>query len=439
MSAAVILAGGKGTRLAERLGGQPKSLVDVAGKPLLERQIDQLAKAGVDDILLLVNYGADHIERFVASLNRSDVHVRLLDDGEPRGTAGAVLAALDRLPERFLVVYGDTLFNLDVERFVARHIESQADATLFLHPNDHPQDSDIVEIDDDGWVRRFHPYPHPAGGFLPNLVNAAFYVIEKRALEPYRDTTVPSDFGKNLFAAMLADGARIKGYASFEYIKDLGTPKRLEKVERALRDGVVARASLKTPQKAVFVDRDGTLNVWRGFITDPGQIELLPGVAEGIRLLNEREFRVIVTTNQPVIARGEASPDRLRQIHNKLETLLGQEGAFLDAIYFCPHHPDKGFAGEVAALKIDCDCRKPGTGLVTRAAEALHIDLSRSWMIGDTARDVLMANRAGLRSVQVKTGEPEYPARGHDARPDFVCDDFAQAVAIILDQPERAA
>jgi histidinol-phosphate phosphatase family protein len=233
---------------------------------------------------------------------------------------------------------------------------------------------------------------------------------------------------------MLAAGARIRGYSSFEYIKDLGTPKRLWKVERDLARGVVARASLKIPQKAVFVDRDGTLNVHREFLNDPDQISLLPGVASGIRRLNDLEFRVVVVTNQPVVARGEASLAQLRRIHNKLETLLGDEGAYLDAIYVCPHHPDAGYAGEVPHLKIDCDCRKPKRGLIDRAAKDLHVELSRSWMIGDSGRDMLAAERAGLRSIQVLTGDAE--VNKFSARPEFVCQDFASAIDIIADTTE---
>jgi histidinol-phosphate phosphatase family protein len=436
MTQAVILAGGKGTRLAERLSGMPKALIKVAGIPLLERLIRYLVGFGVTDIVLLVNHGAEQIATFVAGLGDLGARIRLLDDGKPRGTAGAVLSALDLLADRFIVIYGDTLINVDLMRLLDAHARKRADVTLFLHPNDHPHDSDIVEVDDGGWVRQFHPYPHPAGQYLPNLVSAALYVIEKHALAPYERFPAPADFGKDLFPTMLCAGTRILGCSSFEYIKDLGTPKRLEKVERDVCNGVVNRASLTVPQRAVFVDRDGTLNVHRGSITDAGKLDLLPGVANGIRRLNENEFRVVLVTNQPVIARGEASFNQLQHIHNKLETLLSAEGAFLDAIYFCPHHPDKGFEGEIAALKIDCDCRKPKTGLVDQAAKAMNIDISRSWMIGDTTWDILMAERAGLRSIRVMTGD-ELTSERYSATPDFICNNFSDAVDTVIDLSER--
>ena len=431
MIQAVILAGGKGTRLAERLNGRPKPLIDVDGVPLLARQLTQLAQFGVDEAVVLVNHAADQIETFLQGWSAPGLTVRLVDDGDPRGTAGAVLACLDQLRDRFLVVYGDTLFDIDVAAFLRTHEASGADATLFLHPNDHPADSDLVEVDDDGRIIGFHGYPHPPGAYLPNLVNAAFYCLERRALEPFRDAATPHDFAKDLFPRMLAGGARMQGYKSFEYIKDLGTPKRLDKVERHLRTGVVARARLVERQAAVFVDRDGTLNELRDYVRKAEDLTLLPGVPEAVHKLNDAELRVVVVTNQPVIARGETSPAEMRRIHAKLDSELGAGGAYVDALYFCPHHPDGGFPGEVAALKFDCGCRKPKTGLIDRAVDDLNIDLARSWLIGDSTSDMLAARRAGLRSVLVLTGEGGRDGK-YVVEADMVAPTFAEAVDLVV-------
>jgi histidinol-phosphate phosphatase family protein len=232
---------------------------------------------------------------------------------------------------------------------------------------------------------------------------------------------------------MLAAGAGIKGYASFEYVKDIGTPARHAKAAAQLRSGLVERASLTRKQKAVFLDRDGTLNLQRGFVTAPGQLDLIPGAALAVRRLNEAEFRAVLITNQPVIARGETTFDGLRRIHARLETLLGAEGAFLDAIYFCPHHTDKGFPGEVAALKIDCSCRKPKTGMIETAVRDLNIDLGRSWLVGDATRDIETARRAKIRSVLVKTGVGGTDAT-FAATPDYAVADVGAAVDLILSQ-----
>lgn len=436
---AVILAGGKGTRLAERLQGRPKPLVDVDGIPLLERQIVLLREFGIGTATILVNHAADQIADHCAARDNFGLErLELVDDGDPRGTSGAVLACFDKLEERFLVVYGDTLFNIDIARFLADHERAGADATLFLHPNDHPHDSDLVSLGDDGRIAAFHSKPHPPGAYLPNLVNAAFYVIERAALEPWRDFRSPSDFGADLFPAMLAAGAKLNGYNSFEYIKDLGTPKRLDKVTGHLRRGVVARATLSRPQACVFLDRDGTLNVLRDYVRNPDDLVLLPGAGQAVRRFNDAEYRVAVVTNQPVIARGECSFEGLRAIHAKLDTELAEAGGYLDRLYFCPHHPHSGYAGEVAELKVVCDCRKPEAGMIRQAERDLNADLSASWMIGDSTSDLAAARRAGIRAVLVRTGEGGRDGKYADA-PDVVVDDIAAAAAFVTEAHPRLA
>ena len=426
---AVILAGGKGTRLASRLNGRPKPLIEVGGQPLLGRQLDTLGRQGIDDVVVLVNHEAGQIAAFLAA-RRNGRAVRLIDDGEPRGTAGAALACLAELDDRFAVIYGDTLFDVDVQAIVADHVSHAAAVTVLLHPNDHPADSDLVEIDEDGWVTAFHPYPRSPGTEFRNLVNAALYICEKAALKPYVDANPPLDFAKDLFPEMLLNGARIRGYLSFEYIKDLGTPKRLDKVEHHLETGVVARAHRETPQKVVFVDRDGTLNQIRGYVRTPDDLEMIAGSAEAIRKLNENEFRVFVVTNQPVLARGECDLLTMARIHARLESCVGQAGGYLDGIKLCPHHPTAGFAGEVVGLKVPCDCRKPGVGMFESVGAALKIDLPRSWMVGDSTADILAGIRYGLRTVLVRTGEGGRDGKWQ-AKPEFEVADFAEAVQLI--------
>lgn len=437
MRQAVILAGGKGTRLRERLGDLPKPLIDIAGMPLLERQILLAKRYGFDDILILVNYAAQHIIDFCARKDNWGLNIACIDDGEPRGSAGATLAVLDRLDDEFLVIYGDTMLEVDLRRFVDfHHARPDGAATLFVHPNDHPHDSDLVAADEDGGVTAFHPYPHDPDRYYPNLVNAALYCLRKTALEPWRGAPGLLDFGKDLFPAMLARGMRLQAYNSPEYIKDCGTPARLDKVCGDFLSGRIARSSLSEPQAAVFLDRDGAINVDYGYIDRPERFDLLPGVGPAIRRLNRSDYRSVVVTNQSVLARGDCDVAGLTAIHNKMETLLGRDGAYLDRIYYCPHHPDAGFPGEVAELKISCDCRKPRTGMVDRAAAELNIDPARSWMVGDTTSDMMLAKRAGLRSILVETGEGGLDRR-YGVVADYTVPDLPAAVDFILDGHPR--
>ncbi|MHB8347765.1 MAG: HAD-IIIA family hydrolase [Acidiferrobacterales bacterium] len=431
MKQVVILAGGKGTRLREHLGDLPKPLIDVCGVPLLERQILLAKRYGFTQALILVNYKADRIAGYCDSRGSWGIDVQCIDDGEPRGTAGAVLNILDRLDDEFLVMYGDTMLHVDLDRFHRFHLQDPASsATLFLHPNDHPRDSDLVDLDESGRIAGFYPYPHDGDCYLPNLVNAALYWIRRSALEPWRNQPGLLDFGKDIFSAMIAKGLILRGYSSPEYIKDVGTPARIDKVRADYAAGRVERAGLDHDQKAVFLDRDGTLNREVGHLCRPEQLELLPGVEDAVRRLNHAEYRVCVVTNQPVIARGECSVDGMRQIHNKLETLLGRAGAYVDRIYYCPHHPERGFAGEIAELKQECDCRKPNTGLITSAVADLNISCAQSWLVGDSSADLLAAQRAGIRSILVETGRAGLDGK-YPATPDFTVPDLSSAVDLI--------
>jgi histidinol-phosphate phosphatase family protein len=325
-------------------------------------------------------------------------------ESEPLGSAGAVLAVLDSLDDTFLILYGDTMLNVDLGRFWRAHDSSGADATLLIHPNDHPFDSDLVEVDAADNVVAFHATPHAPDRFYANLVNAALYIVRKDALTRWRDTAPPVDFGRDLFPRMLQAGQRLHGYRSREYIKDAGTPKRLDHVIADYLSGRIGRSSVETPAAAIFIDRDGTINEEVNRVSTPETFRLLPGTAEGIRKMNQAGLPVIVITNQPVIARGDCSEEDLRKIHDKMDSQLGEAGAFVDAVYYCPHHPDKGFAGERPELKIHCACRKPAIGLIKEACEDLNLDLSGSWFIGDSETDMLTAKKAALPFVLVDTG-----------------------------------
>ncbi|HXG46324.1 MAG TPA: HAD-IIIA family hydrolase [Methylomirabilota bacterium] len=437
MKQAIILAGGAGTRLRERLGDLPKPMIPLGGKPLLEHQLELARHHGFTDFVFFVHYRADLIERHFGDGSRWGVRITYVVEREPLGTAGAVLAGSERLADRCLVLYGDTMVNVDLERLWEAHERAGADATLLLHPNDHPLDSDLVEVDAAGMITAFHNRPHPPGVWRRNLVNAGLYVLEKRALlgfhsSPSSGQPAPVlDFGKDLFPALLRSGGRLLGYNSPEYIKDIGTPERYDRVCAELANGTIARSSLATPQRAVFLDRDGTLVVDKDCLRQAEGIELLPGVAEAVHRLNHHGWRTVVVTNQPVIAKGFCDEAEVERMHHKLETLLGLEHAFLDRIYYCPHHPDKGFPGERPELKIQCACRKPGTGLIQRAVVELNIDLKQSWLIGDSTTDLQTARNAGLRSILVRSGRAGRDGR-HPVEPAFACDNLLEAVHHIL-------
>lgn len=427
-----ILAGGQGTRLSSRSGDLPKPMVPILGKPVLQHQIELCRKFGFTNIALLVHHRHEVISKFFSDGSLYGVRIHYAVEESPRGTAGALRDALPMLDDRFFVLYGDTFVDVDLRKMWNTHVDSGAVGTLLLHPNDHPQDSDIVKINDQGTVCGILPYPHPPGLEVRNLVNAALYVLESSGLEDVTPIEGKADIAKHMFPLMLDLGIRLHGYVTPEYIKDMGTPERLDKVERDFVAGLPERLSTRHLRSAVFLDRDGTLIREVNHLTAPDQLDLLPDVASAVRRLNRNATLAVVVTNQPVVARGDITFEGLSLVHARLESQLGAEGAFIDGLYFCPHHPDKGFPSEVPELKVPCLCRKPEPGLIDQACRDLSIDRRNSWMIGDTTSDIEAGRRAGIRTILLRTGYAGSDAK-HAIRPDYICLDMTDAVEWIID------
>lgn len=402
----VIMAGGLGKRAESIASDIPKPLIRIAGKPILQWEIECLVRQGYDEIILTVSYMADKIKNFFGDGKGFNCRISYYIEEEPLGNAGALFKLLQNkmIEGDFLLLNADSMFDVDFNRFVKFHKEHNALASLFSHPNNHPYDSGLLITADDGMVKKWLAKEDERPKWYKNCVNAGLHILDIELLKESRINSAQVDFqhkidlDRDILKPLVSTG-RIYSYISSEYVKDMGTPERFEQVQRDLTSGLVNKRNLKIHQRAVFLDRDGTINKYVGFLTDIDDFELLPNVSEAVRHINEAGYLCIVVTNQPVIARGEITLEELAVIHNKMETMLGNEGAYLDAIYYCPHHPDRGFEGEVEALKIQCDCRKPKPGMILKAAEDFNIDLKLSWMIGDEERDIQAGRNAGCKTV----------------------------------------
>jgi D,D-heptose 1,7-bisphosphate phosphatase len=405
MTKVVIIAGGKGTRIASVNSEIPKAMIPVCGMPVLERQVRMACSQGFNDFIFLTGYLGDQIERYFGDGSRWGAHIQYHRETAPMGTAGSLPEVADDLSDDFFVFYGDTVMDIDMQRMLVFHRQHQADATLFVHPNDHPFDSDIIELDADHAVTQFDNKPHPAGFVSHNIVNAALFVFSKHVVE-----CIPrgqkSHIEKDILPECLRRGFRLFGYLSSEYVKDMGTPERYESVCQDAKTGKVASMNLQHKRHAVFLDRDGVINTDCGLVYKPSQMQLIEGAAEGINYIHSKGYLAVVVTNQSVIARNLCTFAELDAINALMETLLGQQNAYIDALYFCPHHPDGGYPEERKEYKIKCNCRKPAPGLLLRAADEMNIDLSQSYMIGDRDSDVEAGQNAHVKaSLKIKTNE----------------------------------
>ena len=432
VSTAVVLAGGKGTRLASAFPDLAKPMVPVDGLPIAEHLVRTYAAQGVRRFIFTLGYRGDQLRAHFGDGSAWGVSVEYFEEREPLGTAGALAELQDELGAApFWVFYADTLSSVDLSRMEAHHRANYADATLLVHPNDHPYDSDLVDAEPTGRVRAVFGKPHPADREVRNVVNAALYLLEPSMLREI-PRGVASDFGRDLFPKWAASH-RLYAYSTPEYIKDMGKPERRAQVEAALRQGKVEARNLRNRQRAVFLDRDGVINVDSDLIKHPDELVLVPGAAAAIHALNQSDLIAVVVTNQSVVARNLTDEAGVDRIHARMERLLADEaGAFVDAIYYCPHHPHGGFPEENPAYKIECSCRKPKPGMLLAAADRFNIDLSSSYLVGDSPRDIEAGQAAGVAAtLRVRTGHGLKPST---AAPTVQVDDLSAAVAWILER-----
>lgn len=413
-----IMAGGKGTRISSVAKDIPKPMIKIDGKPVLEHEIECLREQGFNDIIISVSHLGEIIIDYFGDGNKISpvtgkkfgVNIEYFYEEIPLGNAGALFKLKDKLTDDFLLLNADAIFDIDFVRFAEYHKQHGGLVTLFTHPNSHPFDSGLIVADANGMVEKWITKEEIRPEFYRNRVNAGLHIISSKLLDQANidpeligtigedGIPIKIDLDRQLLKPLAGTG-KMFCYDSPEYVKDMGTPERYQSVCSDFKEGRVSARNLRNKQKAIFLDRDGTLNKYVGFLNDIKQFELIDGVEEAIKKINSSGYLAIVITNQPVIARGELTFKGLQEIHDKMETLLGLRGSYLDAIYFCPHHPDSGYEGEVKELKKVCDCRKPKPGMLLQAAKDFNIDLNNSWMIGDSENDIMAGQAVGCKTI----------------------------------------
>ncbi|HEY4248081.1 MAG TPA: HAD-IIIA family hydrolase [Lacunisphaera sp.] len=400
---AIILCGGKGTRLGERVRTIPKPLIPVGGRPVLDYIMDILERAGINRFILAAGYLGQVIEELYKRQPRPGCTIHVEIESAPLGTAGAIRLLSDQLDDNFAVAYGDIFVDFDLQPMIEQHTQLGPLGTLLVRASDHPWDSHLIDEDNTGRVREFI-HEHQPGRSYRNLANAAFYLLSKKIVAAI-PVDQPIDFGSDIFPLVLREGGELRTYHLPEesFVKDMGTPERLAAVEQYLVERAMARAAAAFPKpvRTVLLDRDGVLNIDHDLIDRIERLEILPGAPEAIALFNRAGINCYVITNQPVVARGLCTEDTLKNIHAHLMEGLAKAGGKIEAIYYCPHHPETHHAEGIARLRRACRCRKPSPGLIFQAQGDHRFDLASAVMVGDRSTDVRAGHAAGLRTVLV--------------------------------------
>ena len=432
----VVLMGGLGTRLKEYTRERPKSLVDVNGKPFFDYSLKLLTDAGFREFLFLIGYRAEMIEEYYGDGTSRGISIKYCYDGEELlGTGGAVRRAYKLLKDDFLLIYGDSFMDIDYEETVYRYFkgkESGERALMTVLKNNDMFDKSNVVMEDGRIVLYDKHDPVPE----MNCIDYGVGMYDKTLFDRYEEGV---GFDIADIQSRLSKEGKLTAHEVTKRFYEIGSPGALKEFS----EYVISRFDKARP--AVFLDRDGVINEIV-FNEDAEQMDsplkvsqfrLLPKVAEAIRLMKKKGYYVFVVTNQPAAAKGKTGLTDLYDINTHFINLLKKEGAEPDDVFMCVHYPRKLPMSKENFLIRECDCRKPKPGLINKALKKYNIDLSRSYMAGDSFTDVQAGIAANVRTIFIGDYKCDACRKLCGARPDMICEDILDAAMSLHEEKGR--
>lgn len=378
---AVILAGGRGSRLGPFTETRPKPMVEVHGRPFLEYLVEMLREQGFSEVLLLLGYLPHVVQDHFGDGGRFGVRITYSVTAPEDLTTRRLLVAREQLDSVFLLMYCDNYWPMQFDRLWEQYVSSGAPALTTVYSNKDRYSRDSVKVGADGFMEIFD-----RSRTTPGLqgVEISYAILRRDLLDRLTD---PDLLIEEALYPQLTREKKLAAHVTDHRYYSVGSPERLP-----LTNAFLAR------RPAVILDRDGVLNrrAPRGqYIRNVGEFEWLPGSLDALRAFREAGYRVIVASNQAGVARGQVTAESLDDIHNKMRAEAVQAGGVIDAIYFCPHDWDAG-----------CECRKPRPGLLFQAQRDFSLDLTRTCFLGDDERDLQAAEAAGAIGRLVTAQEP---------------------------------
>ncbi len=373
---AVIIAGGKGSRVKPLLNSTPKILLDIENEKLIDFQIDYLYSNNINKIHFCLGFGSEEI---LEHLTKRNIDYTYSLESKPLGTYGALANAKKYLDSKFFVLYGDILTNFNIQKGYEKFKELKSDFHLIVRYTNHPEDSDIVLLSEKKQVLNITRSEELDFPYMP-LGNTAIFFGTKKAISQ-ENQNFPIDVFKDYIKSNIKN-YKITGSISSDYIRDIGTVDRYKKEIFDFRD------KIKSSQKVALFDRDGTLIHDQGNENNPSKLTFKEDILKVIEYLQKNYYKIFMISNQPGIAKGFFTSKDVEKFNAKLQHELIKNGLNpLDGIYICPHHPEKGHKGEIKKLKITCTCRKPQTGLFDQLLNDNNFENSNFIFLGDTIVD----------------------------------------------------
>lgn len=378
---AVILAGGKGTRLGPLTLTRPKPMVEILGKPFLEYQIAQLREQGFKRVLLLLGYLPEMVRDYFADGRAFGIKIEYSVSAVEDETGRRLKLAEPFLDPYFLLMYCDNYWPMSMIRLWQRYMAAGAPAMITVYSNKDGYTRNSVRVEADGFVSVYDKTcSHPG----LNGVEISYAILSKKIIRTLSDANV---LFETAVYPTLAERRELSAFVSDHRYLSVGAPHRLPLTEEFFRR-----------KKTVILDRDGVLNrrpPRASYVRNRQEFQWLPGALEALRMLNDAGYRVVVVSNQAGIARGAMTEADLGEIHEAMTADVAAAGGKIEAIYHCPHDWNAG-----------CECRKPAPGMLFQAQRDLTLDLSRTFFVGDDDRDGEAAERAGCLFAQISPDRP---------------------------------
>ncbi len=426
----VVLMGGLGTRLKDHTKNCPKSLVDVCGRPFFDHQLDLLCAWGFKKFVFLIGYRADMIEEHFKDGSDRGISITYSYDGEKLlGTGGAVRRAMPYLEDDFLLIYGDSFMDIDYAETLYRYQrgkESGARALMTVLRNNNRLDKSNVVMKDGELVLYDKHEPTPDMEYIDYGV----CMYERSLFEGFAEDEA---FDISTIQHDLSVKGRMVAQIVTKRFYEIGSPESLAEFTAY----VTKRFNEEHP--AVFVDRDGVINeiVFNEdteLLDSPlnvSQFKFLPGVTEALRMFKEKGYYTFIVTNQPAAAKGKTTLAKLYDINTHMADALAAEGVEIDDMFMCPHYPKELPATKEKFLIKKCNCRKPEPGLIYRAMRKYSIDMSSSFMIGDSCTDVVAGSAVGLSTIFIGDLKCDVCKKIGDLSPTYIASDLLEAAKIV--------